>query len=308
MLITRRALAGGVLAASTLKPALADAPVKWIASGAHSYLAPFFAAQTGIFSRQGVDVQMIVSTSPPAMLPAVVGGSVQMGSSTAVQIAMARESGLDVGIFASAAIQWKGHPVTGAIVRADSPIHEAKDFIGRKVVSPGTYGTFYLMFLRYLLNHGIDPKQVTMLEGNFAQMGDMLRSGQADAILAVEPFMFQMLDSGFGRRIEYFEMDTPYTFDSFYICTSAWARANAAVIGKLRAGLAQSMAEMQAQPERTVEVEAASFKLSPDIVRRLGPPVFPTEVKPSDLAIWLEIGHRVGLLQKNEDPAEMIVT
>ena len=313
MKVTRRTLGSLALASpfvstwATIRPAYADPPVRWISSPGHYYLAPFFATKTGIFSRLGLDVQMIIATSPPAMLPGVIGGSVQIGSSTAVQVAMARENGLDVAFLAASDIQWQGRPDTGIVVRTDSPIHQPSDFIGRRVASPGANGTFYLMFFRYLLNHGVDPNRVTMVEAGFGQMADLLRSGAADAVLATQPFIFQLLDSGLGRRIEYFEAPGPYTIDSFYICTKAWATAHPDQVAKAREGLRQAAAAMQANPAQTVAIEAETFKLSPDIIKRLGSPSFPSNITPADLTLWLDLGHKVGLLHSAENPADMII-
>src|SRR5665213_2824431 len=217
MNISRRGF--GAMALSTLavgvRPVMAAEPIKFATLAALDFMTPMFAQDAGLFTKQGLDVIMTIATAAPTLLPGVVGGSLQYGVSTGAQVAIAHEAGLDVVIAAG-------------VVRPDVTIDKPSDFVGKKVVSPGINGTFYVLFLKYLKTHGIDPASVTMLEGGFAQMPDLLRGKQVDAVLAAEPFLTRMLDAGVGKRLDFFVPDRDHIFTSFYIAKRSWTDSHKA--------------------------------------------------------------------------------
>ena len=312
MKLTRRHAMATLAAAPLLLPRAGQAAgppaalIKWMTLSGHFYMAPLVAQDTGQFTKQGLDVQVTISTAPPTLLPAVVSGTLQVGVSTGVQVALAREAGLDIVVLAGASVQERGHPTALLVVRPDLTIHSAADLIGKKVVSPGANGTFYLMFQKYLMDHGVDPRKVTMLEAGFAQMADMLRSGQADAVLAAEPYTTRLLDAKLGKPVEYYAIEREVVFDSFYICSQGWATANHDSMEKCRQALRDAVALMATDVARSAAIEAKYTKLPPDMIARLGVAAAKVDVTPADMKVWLDVGHQTGLLTQNPDPASLI--
>jgi NitT/TauT family transport system substrate-binding protein len=300
-------LALGALAAPALpRRAWAANLIRIMTVPGHSYMAPLFAQDTGLFAHQGLDVQVGLSTAPPSLLPAVASDSIQVGVSTGAQIALAREAGLDIVALSAASVQTQTHKTTALLVAPGSPLRTPRDFIGKKVASPGTNGTFYLMFLKWLIDAGIDPKSVIMLEAGFAQMGDMLRTGQVDGVLAAEPFLFRLVDSKAADPIDYYKVGRQAVFDSFYICSQSWASANHAALVGLRQGLRDAIAGMAADQPKAAEIEAKYTKLPLEVINRLGVAEASVDVTPADMQVWLEVGKQTGLLSQDIDPASLI--
>jgi len=307
MRISRRQLAafgGGALAFGALGAGRARAAdtLKFMTLAGHNYMPPLFAMDQGLFTAEGVSVDVTISAAPPTVLPAVIGGSLQIGSTSAIQVATSHDAGLDILVVGPANTQFRAHPNTAVVVRANSGIKTPADFVGRKVVTPGVSGTFHVMFLKFLKDNKVDPRQVQFLESGFAQMGDMVRGGTADAALTTEP----LLDSGIGTRMEYFVSDRPYLFDSFFIVAGPWARAHHEELMAVKRGLRAAIAKMAAQPDLAAAVEAKYLKLPPEVIAREGAFEYIPDVTPADLQVWIDLSREMGMISNPVDAAALI--
>ena len=83
----------------------------------------------------------------------------------------------------------KGMEDVAVMVRPDSAIKVAKDLEGKRVATAGLNGFLHVLFRKWMADNGGDYKKVSFTETAFAQQIDVLRGGQVDAILAVQPFL-----------------------------------------------------------------------------------------------------------------------
>jgi NitT/TauT family transport system substrate-binding protein len=309
MAITRRGLAlGGLgLAVAAQRPARAEEAMKWMTLAAHFYMVPCFCSDNDIFKKNGLDIQVGISSAPPTLLPAVVSGAITVGVSTIIQVAMARENGLDVALLAGASFQIKGTPGTMAVARADSTISKPADFVGKRVVIPGHNGVYHVMFEKYLMDHGIDPDKVLFVEAGFAQAGDMLRNGSADVALSTEPFLSRLIGSGQVKVVaDYCEPDAPNTYDSVFIVRSDWARDNQKTVAVMRQSMREGIAMMAKDRDLMLATEAKWLKLPPDVVAHTPPPATRIDISLDDIKMWTGIAKEVGLINKIPDPASLL--
>ena len=93
------------------------------------------------------------------------------------------------------------------MVRPDSPIKTAKDFEGKRVATAGLNAFLHVLFRKWMMENGGDYKKVIFTETPFAQQIDVLRSGQVDGILAVQPFLARALETNIGRVVAYYIAD-----------------------------------------------------------------------------------------------------
>ena len=309
MSITRRgfgAIAAG-LAGAAVRPARAEEPIKWMTLAAHYYMVPPFCADNGLFKKNGLDVEVGISSAPPTLLPAVISGAIQVGVSTAIQVAMARENGLDVVILAGASIQIHGMPGTAALARPDFAFSGPKSFIGKRVVIPGHNGVYHVMFEKYLMDGGVDPTSVTYVEAGFAQAGDMLRNNSADVALSTEPFMSRLLESGQAKMVvAYFDPDQPNIFDSVFIVQGDWAAKNKAKIAAMRQAMRDGIALMAKDESLMRATETKWLKLPPDVVARSGPPSPRIDVSLDDVRFWLGVATQMQLITKPQSPESLL--
>ncbi len=310
-MITRRTALSAAAACAVggrSRPATAAAGLTWKTLAAHYYMSPCFAADHDLFARHGLPpVEVGLSTAPPTLLPAVIAGAIQVGVSTCIGVAMANDNGLDVKLLAGASVQEHGRPNTAILAAPDSTLSRPADFVGKRVVIPGVNGSFHVMFQKWMLDGGQDPKSVTYLEAGFAQAGDYLRNRSADAVLSTEPFMSRMLAAGIARKVaDYFDPAEPMVFDSVFIVQGAWAAANPTLIAGLRATLNDALGQMRADPASAVATEVKWLHVPAEVAAGSGPAAPRCDITPADVQRWLDIAAQVGLISRKPPAASLI--
>ena len=110
------------------------------------------------------------------------------------------DGGLDLVAIAGASIM---DPVSNEAIavmtRPGVTIKEPKDFIGKKVGAPGIGAFLHVLFRKWLIEKGVDPKSVNFVEVTFPTMSDTLKSGAVDAVLTAEPFITRIKNAGTGE-------------------------------------------------------------------------------------------------------------
>ena len=277
-------------------------------SASTDYTPVIVAKQRGFFSKRGLDVNVIVSPNPGALFSAVASGNPQIATGTGTQLAAANGQGLDLVVIAGGAWQNRANPTISVVVATNSTIKTPADFKGRKVISPGINGALHVMFQKWLADKGVDPKSVTFIEQGFAQMGDMLKGGLADAALPVEPFRARMIQTGQARNFAgYFADLQESTLVSFYFTTRKWASANPKAVTDFREGMAEAIAFINSNRADANQIASEHLKLPRQVVDSLPAPDLRLDVPAPALQFWMDVSRQFGLVDKPLDAAAMIV-
>ena len=308
MLNRRDLLASSAAAfAASALPAQAAETIQMSTLAGIDYLVPLIAKDAGLFGKQGLDVAVQIATQAPALLPAVIGGALQIGVSTGIQVSIANEAGLDVVIIAGAGMITRQDVTTAVVMRPDVNLEKAADFIGKKILTPGINGAFHTLFLRYLKLGGVEPQQVTFIEGGFAQMPDLLRAKQVDAVLAAEPFLTRMIDGGVGKRLNYFVPEKDYVFASFYIAKRSWVEAHKSEVEKFRTALRDAVTLSKSEPNVLNDAIAQYLKLPPEVAKTLKPSDARVDVRREDVQFWSELALQFQMLRKPMDGGTLLM-
>ena len=142
------------------------------------------AVDEGIFGKHGLDVEMTpigINSNIPA---AILSNSIQIGGPTSTVFLQAVDGGLDLVAIAGASVM---NPTSNgnitAFVRNGITIKEPRDFVGKKVGAPGLNAFLHVLFVKWLVEKGVDPKSVNFVEVTFPTMSDIIKSGGVDAVL-----------------------------------------------------------------------------------------------------------------------------
>ena len=200
------------------------------------------AVDEGIFKKHGLEVEMTpigINSNIPA---AILSNSIQIGGPTSTVFLQAVDGGLDLVAIAGASVM---NPVSNgnitAFVRNGITIKEPKDFAGKKVGAPGLNAFLHVLFVKWLVEKGVDPKSVNFVEVTFPTMSDIIKSGGVDAVLTAEPFVTRMTNAGLGSVGARYAVELARTDPIiFYAASREWADKNAAAIKKFRDAIAEA--------------------------------------------------------------------
>src|ERR1700685_2554606 len=249
------------------------------------------AVDEGIFKKHGLDAEMILIGINSNIPAAILSNSIQIGGPTSTVFLQAVDGGLDLVAVAGASIM---NPTSnaniGAFVRNGITIKEPKDFIGKKVGAPGLGAFLHVLFVKWLVEKGVDPKSVNFVEVTFPTMADIIKSGGVDAVLTAEPFITRMTNAGLGSVGAHYGAELARTEPIiFYAAARDWAESNPAIIKQFRAAIAEGAAIVNADRDKASASIAKFTKQSVELVKSSPPNRSEPALKAEQLAWWIEI-------------------
>ena len=292
--------AASALALAAAVPADADPFKLKIACTATSDCASAMVARDeGIFAKHGLDADVSLIAINTTIPPAIVSDSIQIGGPTATVFLQAVDGGLDLVAVAGASVM---DPVSAgavaAVARNGVTINDAKDFVGKKVGAPGIGAFLHVLFVKWLIDKGVDPKNVNFVEVTFPTQSDALKSGSVDAVLTGEPFITRMKNAGTGAVAARYLLDLNRTDPILsYVSTRAFAEQHPEVIKAFRESIEEGAKIVNSDRDKASQSIAKFTKMSIDLVRLNRPDVSQPELKGSDFAWWVETMKQQNMLQ-----------
>jgi NitT/TauT family transport system substrate-binding protein len=267
------------------------------------------AVDEGIFKKHGLDAEMIpigINSNIPA---AILSNSIQIGGPTSTVFLQAADGGLDLVAVAGATVM---SPTSNAnitaFVRNGITIKEPKDFIGKKVGAPGLGAFLHVLFVKWLVDKGVDPKKVNFVEVTFPTMPDIIKSGGVDAVLTAEPTVSRMLAAGSGsigaRYASELERTEPIIF---YAASREWAEKNPDTVRKFRAAIAEAAPIVNNEKDKTSAAIAKFTKQTIELVKASPPNKSEPVLKPEQLAWWIDVMSSQKMLETKLDLSRLIL-
>jgi len=148
------------------------------------YLPLYVAQDKGFFKEEGLDVQLVSTGGDEKTFAAVASGSAQFGVADPTFTAIAREKGQGGKVIASIV---NGVPFWGVAFRKDvKPVRKTEDFAGLRIATYSAPSTNYTVMKKILQNEG-RPVKAKIVEGAFGSLIAMIKAGNADIAMELEP-------------------------------------------------------------------------------------------------------------------------
>jgi NitT/TauT family transport system substrate-binding protein len=236
-------------------------------------VAAFWAQQSGIFQKYGIDADVTTLSSGAAITAAVVGGSLDIGKSSLLALIQAHAKGIPLLIIASSILYNAAKPITALVVAKDSPIRTGRDLNGA-TVAVTALGDFYsMMNAAWIDGHGGDSQKVHFVELPSRAAADAVTAGRVQATTLTSPLLDQELQGGNFRVLGYpFNAAANSFVLTAYFCTADFAAKNRDVLPRFRRALAESSAYANAHRSAMIPViskysgvDAATLAAMPDV-------------------------------------------
>jgi NitT/TauT family transport system substrate-binding protein len=191
MTTSRAAMLAG-LAAASIAPTLvraADMPTVRVGSAKTDATAQhYYAADLGMFSSAGLNVEITAMRNASELSAALVAGSLDVISGSLVPIAEAHNHGVDLKTVVLGNV-YTGPPPQGVVVAAqNSTIKSGADLNGKTISVNGLKDFSQVTMQAWIDATGGDSKSVKIVEIPFSAIAAALTQGRIDAALLVEPF------------------------------------------------------------------------------------------------------------------------
>jgi NitT/TauT family transport system substrate-binding protein len=201
----------------------------------------------------------------------------------------------------------KGIEDVAIMVKPDSPIKTAKDFEGKRVATAGLNAFLHVLFRKWLQENGADYKKVTFTETPFAQQLDVLRSGQVDGILAVQPFLARALEANMGRVVAYYIAALEgETLAGWFVATRKWVEANPKQAAAFAAAIKEATDLAMGNREIVRKANLVYIPFPADVQAKFPDARYRAVVAPEVVDKWNKIALEQAMLKKAVDPAKIL--
>ena len=204
---------------------------------------------------------------------AMAGGSLQVGTLTAPAYLLSVEGGIDTQIVAASTYQVKSNPTIGLMAREGSNLRQGRRHEGQAHGRAGLNGVNHIVAMKWLGEQRRAAQPVTYVETGFAQMGDLLKGGQVDLVVPVEPFITRIEQTKVGYQVAVPTITDSY-LESFYIMMREFVQKNPKAARDFREALREAVAYIKSH-----EAEARKSQVTYLSFPRRRPP--PSSCRPS---------------------------
>lgn len=230
---------------------------------------PLVGQRTGIFRRNGLDVDVQVMNSGAAVSAAIVGGALNFGGSSVMGLITAHLRGVPFQIIAPASIYVSDKPSELLVVRKDSPISKASDLNGKTVASPALRDLFSIATHAWVDQNGGDSGTLHDIELPPSATPAALTAGRIDAAILNEPTLSQTLNAGTTRVLgKAYDAIAPHFLIAAEFGMTDFINANREAVQRLCRAFLQTNAFCNAHPDQTAPFVAELTKVDVATINR----------------------------------------
>jgi NitT/TauT family transport system substrate-binding protein len=274
--------------ATVAMPALAQTKLIVGYTPANAFMPAFVAKDKGFFAKRGLDVTLQTVPQGSTIAGAMAGGTMQVGTLTAPVYLLSVEGGIDTQIVAASTYQARSNPTIALMAREGSNIKSAADMRGKRMGVPGLNGVNHVVAMKWLENNGVARNQVTYVETGFAQMGDLLKGGQVDLVVPVEPFITRLEQTKVGYQVTVPTITDSY-LESFYIMMRDFVQKNPKAARDFREALREAVAYIKSNEADARKTQVTYLKLPEAAAASIKLPTFAVDVKSEDVDFWVKL-------------------
>lgn len=202
------------------------------------------AIEEGIFEKHGLHVEAVPAQGGAGLVPAVLEGSVDIGSINPSTYVLTRERGLPLEVAFAAGMTERadaGHPASTLVVAGDSPYDSPADLNGATVAVNNVKSIQEIAVRNSVDKDGGDSSTVELTELPQAQALAAIDAGRVDAASLNEPFTTIAINSGYKVLSSPFNDLTGETANMVtYVTNGAFAQANPDALEAFRAAMLEA--------------------------------------------------------------------
>lgn len=249
-------------------------PVKIRIAGSpdQDIIGALWGAQSGIFARYGLDVDVQSANSGAVVAAAVVGGSIEIGKSSVLGLLTAHARGVPFLLEAAASIYNSKIPNTALIVAKDAALRTGRDFNGKTIAVPALGDLFTIVNSAWVDANGGDSRTVKFLELPGRAAAEAIAAGRVDGATLAEPILNDALATGKCRILgRSFDAIGATFIETAYYCTTDYASKNADAVARFRKALNEAVTYANAHRTEMIPVIARYSKVDEKTVAAMSP-------------------------------------
>lgn len=219
----------------------------------------WYAQDSGIFSKYGLEVNLIYIASGSDAVTALISGDVDMCMVAGAAVVNAVAAGQDTVMIAGLYNRFIAGFYTTSNIKTPDDLRGATLAISR----PGSSSTVGTLLVLDAFNLVADQDVTLISVGNDPERLVAMKSGQVSGAVLSPPSSIEAEREGFNKLFDLAASDIPYQFTGIGTTRTFIKSDRAAVISFMKA-LLETNARMKADPEGTKTILASYLELDPN--------------------------------------------
>jgi NitT/TauT family transport system substrate-binding protein len=292
-------------------PGLTPVRVALFPSGAT--LPAYAAITTGIFERNGLQIELAEGMDLPVFMAALANGQYDIVMSVPTLALIGAEKHLDLQIVAGLQRQSQDRP-NAVWITKDPSIESLAQLKGKTIAVPSLTGIIADALVYLLKRSGVERGDVKLVQTPFPTMGDQLQGGHVDAAVATIPFYTSIAARGFRLHddviVEAVQDASGGTVDT--AITSVWsasrtfAQENPETIAAWRKSLTEATDFLDDNQSEARALMESWLKIPAKVIADAPLPDWAVEMTPQSLAPYVAISKAVGSIRTDPDVNSLV--
>ncbi len=295
-----------VVASTAPVDAQALIPVRVGASTDDGLWPLLYAMRSGLFQKNGLDVNLTPLANGAALAAAVIGGAIDIAKSSLMVLIAAHARGVAFKLVAGAAMHDSNDVADQLTVLKDSPFTSLGQVSGTTIAvnvlnSLEVYGT------RLLIDkNGGESSTVKFVEMPFTAMLSALEQGRCDIAAIGNPTLTPNLQSGKLRSLGVpYNGIGPRFLIAGWFCTASYA-ANRAITTRFAEAMRRATIYTNAHSAEIIPMVAAYSHLQPDALKQIHFLTNATTVEPDDIQPSIDAAVRYKVIANGFPASDLI--
>src|SRR5712691_10984751 len=287
---------------ATATPAPTPKPIRTLKVGyipLTDFLGMYAAIEQEYMTDEGLKLELQAMSGGAAIIPAIVGGSLDFGISNYVSTILANAQGLKIKVFSDSAYGSKASPPFAIVVRKGGPITAGKDLSRAKIAVNTRNNIVHIGVMEWMERNGGDPKTATFVELPFPQMPAAISQGAVDAAAPTEPFVTVATSQDAVVLANYLtDLRDPVAIAGF-ISTDDWITKNRDTAAAFHRANTKGM-DFVAKNEKVARDYAAKYaNLDPALAAKINLATLRSTPLLDAVQFWVDMSKKWGLLDKS---------
>jgi NitT/TauT family transport system substrate-binding protein len=266
----------------------------------------FWAIDTGIYKKAGLDVEFIATPSGTAATTAVVSGTYEIGKSSPIAACAAHLKGIPVVVIANGALWEVNNAWAVGVCATDSTAKSGADLNGTIVGTAGFNDLAQLAMNAWVDKTGGDSKTLKWIEIPNTAAAVAVAEHRIAAVQLNEPFLSAAIDSKRVRALaKFLGAISPSFASTLYMSHPDWANKNKAVVERFVRVTYETGAYTNAHPAETAPIIAQRTKMTLDTLKKVTRAHAATTSDPALLQPNIDVAAKYGQLSRTFPAKEL---
>jgi NitT/TauT family transport system substrate-binding protein len=259
---------------------------------------PLYGQESGIFTRDGIHVDLSLFTNYGAVQSALVSKAVDVGVLDALGFAVIAEHDIPISIIAASARYNTKAPTLLMCVAAKSPLRKPADLAGKTVAVGTLRGSADVSTRAWLTQQHVDTSNVHIIELPFAEMGAALDRGTVDAATIAEPALAAALHGGARPFAKVYDAIAPQYVQNLWAANTDYVQQNPDLVKRFVRSIYDVARWANANHAQTAQILVSRAKLDETTVELMTRTEFATALDPKQLQPVFDLARASGVIAK----------